>query len=130
MNVDFPYAGNINLAGCNILQAKDKVKEALKPYLKDANLIVKLGTNYFTILGEVRNPGQQRMSRDQITIFEAIGMAGDLTPVGKRKDIKIVRPTPDGKTKTMTVDIVITSYSIHYTKLYEINRGSAFCNPN
>ncbi len=105
MNIDFPYAGKINLKDCNIVQAKEKIREGLKPYLKDANLIVRLGTNYFTILGEVKSPGQQKMSRDQITIFEAIGMAGDLTAFGKRKDVKIVRPLPDGSNKTFTVDI-------------------------
>lgn len=105
MNIDFPYAGKINLSGCNLASAKEKIKEDLKPYLKDANLIVRLGTNNFTILGEVKNPGQKSMSRDQITIFEAIGLAGDLTPFGKKRDVKIVRPLTNGKSKTFTVDI-------------------------
>jgi polysaccharide biosynthesis/export protein len=104
-NIDFPYAGIINLKQCNLSQAKDKIKTALKPYLKDANLIVRLGTNYFTILGEVNSPGKQTMSRDQITIFEAIGMAGDITATGKKRDIKIVRPTPGGKSTTYIVDL-------------------------
>lgn len=105
MNIDFPYVGNINLKGANILEAKEIIKTKLKPYLSDGNLIVRLGSNYFTLLGEVRKPGQQKMSRDQITIFEAVGMGGDLTVYGKKREIRIVRPQPDGKTKTYTVDI-------------------------
>ncbi|SMO72851.1 polysaccharide export outer membrane protein [Saccharicrinis carchari] len=105
MDIDFPYAGKINLQGCNLPCAKQKIKEALKPFLKDANLIVRMGSNAYTILGEVKNPGQHKMSKDQITIFEALGTAGDLTPFGKRKDVKIVRPQPDGGYQTIIVDI-------------------------
>ncbi len=118
MNVDYPYAGKINLRGCNIFQAKEKIKEALKPFVKDANILVKLGTNSYTILGEVNSPGTQRMSKDQITIFEAIGQAGDLTPVGKRKEVTIVRPTADGKTKTLVVDI--TDHKIVGSEYYYV----------
>ncbi len=105
MNIDFPYAGKINLKNCNIPKAKEKIKEALKPYVKDPNLIVRLGTNHFTILGEVSSPGVKSMNRDQITIYEALGMAGDLTVYGKRRDVKIVRPTMDGGTQTLEVDL-------------------------
>ncbi len=105
MNIDFPYVGKINLKGCNLECAKLNIMEGLKPFLKDANLIVRLGSNAYTILGEVRSPGQHKMSKDQITIFEALGIAGDLTPFGKKKDVKIVRPQPDGTYKTIVVDI-------------------------
>jgi polysaccharide export outer membrane protein len=105
MNIDFPYAGKINLAGCNIANAKEKIKKDLEPFVKDANIMVRLGSNHFTILGEVRSPGQKRMHKDQITIFEAIGMAGDLTVFGKKREIQIVRPIAMGISKTFTVDI-------------------------
>ncbi len=118
MNVDYPYAGKINLKNCNLFQAKEKIKEALKPFVKDANILVRLGTNTYTILGEVNSPGTQSMSKDQITIFEAIGQAGDLTPYGKRKEIKIVRPTNDGKTETLLVDL--TDHKIVGSKYYYI----------
>lgn len=105
MNIDFPYAGKINLKDCNLEGAKLKIKEGLKPYLKDVNLIVRLGSNTFTILGEVRSAGLHNMAKDQITIFEAIGIAGDLTAYGKKEDIKIVRPQADGTYETFIVDV-------------------------
>ncbi len=105
MNIDFPYVGNINLKGANIIKAKEIIGEKLKPFVSDANLIVRLGTNYFTVLGEINSPGQKKMTRDQMNIFEAIGMGGDLTVYGKRKDIKIVRPQPDGTSKVFQVDL-------------------------
>lgn len=105
MNIDFPYVGLINLKGANIFEAKEIIKAKLKPFLSDGNLIVRLGSNYFTLLGEVKSPGQKKMNRDQITIFEAIGMGSDLTVYGKKRDIRIIRPQPDGKTLNYTVDL-------------------------
>ncbi len=105
MNIDFPYAGKINLKDCNLERAKEKIKKDLNPYLKDANILVRLGNNSFTILGEVGSPGLHRMSKDQMTIFEVMGVAGDVTSFGKRKDIKIVRPNGDGTYNTFVVDI-------------------------
>ncbi|NPA36018.1 MAG: sugar transporter [Chlorobi bacterium] len=117
MNIDFPYVGKINLKGCNIFMAKDTVKKALKPFLKEADLIVKLATNFFTVLGEVRNPGVINMNKDQITIFEAFAMAGDIRPFGKKKQIKLVRQTLQGE-KTYLIDI--TDKNIVNSEFYYI----------
>jgi polysaccharide export outer membrane protein len=68
------------------------------------SLQVLLTNASFTVLGEVRKPGQYSMNRDQITLFEAISMAGDITGFGKRNQIRIVRPTPEGSI-TMNVDL-------------------------
>ncbi len=104
-DIDYPYVGKINLRGCNIAQAKEKITKAIKPFVKDASVKVRLGSNSFTILGEVKSPGLKRMAKDQITIFEAIGLAGDLTVYGKRKKVQLVRSTPEGKYKKYIVDL-------------------------
>jgi len=52
----------------------------------------------------VRSPGQYNMNKDQLTIYEAIALAGDLTIYGKRQKVKIVRPTTQG-TKTISIDL-------------------------
>ena len=118
MNIDFPYAGKINLKGCNLPKAKEKIKEELKPFIKDANLIVQLGTKSYVILGEVKSPGEKTMKKDQMTIFEAIGAAGDLTVFGKKREVKIVRQQPDGTTKTLEVDL--TDHRIIGSEYYYI----------
>ena len=104
LNIDFPYAGNINLKGCNLKMAKIRIREALKPFLKEAIINVKLANCQFTVLGEVKNGGPKNMQKDQLTIFEAIGLAGDVTSVGKRREIKLVRHYPN-ETKTFIVDL-------------------------
>ena len=37
------------------------------------------------------------MVKNQLTIFEALGSAGDITDYGNRQDIKIIREMPEGK---------------------------------
>lgn len=104
MEIDFPYAGKINLSGCNVKMAKDRIREALSPFLQDFNLTVRLASNSFTALGEVARPGVHTMNKDQITILEAIAIAGDFKVYAKRKDVKLLRKTPQG-THTYTIDL-------------------------
>ena len=104
MEIEFPYVGKINLSGCNVKMAKERIHEAVSPFLQDFNLTVRLASNSFTALGEVNRPGVHTMAKDQITILEAIAVAGDFKVYGKRKDIKLLRKTSQG-TQTYTIDI-------------------------
>ena len=96
MNIDFPYAGKINLKGCNLPMAKERIREALSPYLKEMTVKVSIASSTFTVLGEVRSPGVKNMPKEQITIFDAIALSGDFTIYGKRKKVKLLRQTPHG----------------------------------
>lgn len=104
MNIDFPFVGKINLADCTLQEAKEKMEEALDPFVSDAHVKVRMASNSFVILGEIGSPGRVSMGKEQITIYEAIALAGDVRTFGKRKEIKIVRPRGDGY-KTFFVDI-------------------------
>ncbi|TAJ06865.1 sugar transporter [Marinilabiliaceae bacterium JC017] len=120
MNIDFPYVGKINLKGCNIPKAKEVIREALKPFLKEVNLTVKLANNTYTILGEIRQAGVKKMKKDQVTIFEAIAEAGDITSYGKRKQIKLMRQTPQGP----------VTYMIDLTDKNIVNSACYYIYPN
>jgi len=104
MNIDFPYVGIINLKGCNVKMGKQRVQEALKPFLKEYSLTFKLASNTFTALGEFRKQGVIVMQKEQVSIFEAVAMAGGVTPFGKRREMHLVRQLPDGPV-TYTIDI-------------------------
>jgi len=117
MNIDFPFVGQINLKDCNLKMAKAKIRIALLPYLNEANLIVKLANTQYTILGEVRKPGVLDMKKDQVTIFEAIADAGDLTTYAKRKEVVLLRKTKKGE-QTHVLDL--TNPSIINSEYYYI----------
>jgi len=103
-NIEFPFVGKINLKGCNRNLARLKIIDSLKPFLTDAQVTVRLADPSFVILGEVGNRGRIAMGKDQVTIFEAIALAGDARTFGKRKEIKVVRPIED-KFETFYVDL-------------------------
>ena len=104
MNIDFPFVGKVNFEGCTVKEAKAKLEKALDPYVNDAHVKMRIANNSFVILGEIGNPGRIQMEKDQITIYEAIALAGDVRTFGKRKEIKIIRPEDDGY-KTFFVDL-------------------------
>ncbi len=117
MNIDFPYVGSINLKECNIFMAKERVREALKPFLTNADLVVKLASSTFTAIGEVGKPGVINMDKEQITIFEAFAKAGDIRFFGKKKQVKLVRQTPNGE---VTYIIDLTDENIVNSDYYYI----------
>ncbi len=117
MNIDFPYVGQINLKGCNVRMGKERVQDALKPFLKEYNLTFRLASNTFTALGEFRSQGVQTMQKEQITIFEAVAMAGGITPFGKQRKLKLVRQLPEGP---VTYEIDLTDKNIVNSEYYYI----------
>ena len=44
-----------------------------------------------SVLGEVQRPGTIRLANKRLTIFEAIGLAGDMTPYSNRSNVIIIR---------------------------------------
>ena len=48
------------------------------------------------MLGEVKSPGQYFVYNNQATVLEALGMAGDLTNFGNRKNVKLIRQASAG----------------------------------
>lgn len=116
-NIEFPFVGKINLKECNRSQARVKIIEALRPFLSDAQITVRLYDPSFVVLGEVGNKGRISMGKEQVTIFEAIALAGDVKTFGKRKQVKVVRPV-DNEFETFYVDL--TDHNILGTDKYYI----------
>ena len=104
--IDFPVLGRIHVAGLNREQLASMIKERLvkENLLNDAVVTVDFLNLKISVLGEVKNPGKYSIDRDQITLLEAISMAGDLTIYGKRNGILVIREA-DGKRITYKMDL-------------------------
>ena len=90
-NVELPVLGSVPVVGLTLEEAKSRITEMLTTYLKDPVVSMRFLNLKVTILGEVYNPGIQRLSNKRVTILEAIGMAGDLTDYANRGDIIVLR---------------------------------------
>jgi polysaccharide export outer membrane protein len=89
--IDFPVIGKVKILGLSPEEVKSLLRKELSSYLKDPIINVRLRNFTVTILGEVRNPGTYPIIGEQITILEALGLAGDLTIKGKRENIMVIR---------------------------------------
>ena len=107
-DIDFPEVGKIHVSGLTIEQASAAVKEALKPFFKDDNsyMVNTYMLNYYvSVLGEVKNPDSFTVTRNKITILEALAQAGDMTIYGKRDNVKLLRELPDGTYEVHEFDL-------------------------
>ena len=90
-NVNLPLTGEISLKGLTIKEAKEKVKDQMKIYMKDPFVDIKFLTFRVTVLGAVGRPGQIVLSNEKANIVDALSQAGDITDFGKPKKVKLIR---------------------------------------
>ena len=95
--IAYPQLGELHLEGKTVSEVRDIIQNEVDKYLEAASVFVKLVNRNITVLGEVRQPGQKLMVKNQLTIFEALGAAGDLTDYGNRQNVKLIRELPEGK---------------------------------
>ena len=90
--IDFPVLGPLLVAGLTLTQVKQKIVTLLAAdYLKNPVVNIRFLNLKITVLGEVLSPGIVRLSNKRVTILEAIGIAGDLTPYANRSNILVLR---------------------------------------
>lgn len=91
--IEIPSLGNIYVKSLTIEEAKEKIQTRANEFLIGATIIVKHINFEVTILGEVNRPGTYTIYKDNLTVLEAIGLAGDLTDFAARNQIKLIRGT-------------------------------------
>ena len=90
-NVDFPVIGLIKLGGLTKIEAKDFLNEKLLKIVKDPIINIRFLNFKITVVGEVNRPDTFTIPSEKITIFQALGMAGDMTAYGKRNNVLVMR---------------------------------------
>lgn len=94
--IQLPYAGRFLVKGKTLDIVKTELETALKAYIADAVVMVKMVNNYVSLIGEVQHPGRYPIYKDRMNIFQALAMAGDLNEYSNRQKIQLIRQTPDG----------------------------------
>jgi len=116
--IDMPSAGKISIGGMTRFEAQETIQQKLREseLLKDANVTLELTNLSYTVMGEVQKPGNYKIDKDAITLFEALGKAGDLSVYGKRDSVMVIRQT--GKEKQV--------YSLSLTNAQDIFASEAY----
>jgi polysaccharide export outer membrane protein len=95
-NITLPTVGKVQVRGLTVDQTQRLVQQQVGRYVRDTNVLVKLLSFKVTVLGEVRSPGRFFIYNAQATVLEGLGLAGDLTEFGNRKNVKLIRQTQKG----------------------------------
>ena len=135
-NISYPQLGEIHVGDIMIGEVQDIIQAGVDKYLQSASVFVKLVNRNITILGEVQRPGQKLMVKNQLSIFEALGTAGDLTDWGNRQNVKVIRELPEGKhiaELDLTAPSLIQSpyyYILPHDIVYVEHRDKVYGNKN
>ncbi len=91
--IDFPVIGSVFVQNLTIEELKTLVIKKVEEtgYLKDLSVQVRYLSFRFTVLGEVGSPGTFIVPSTKITIFEAIGLARDVSLYSNRDNILVIR---------------------------------------
>ncbi|MBS9462189.1 polysaccharide biosynthesis/export family protein [Flagellimonas sp. 389] len=89
--IDFPVLGKVKVEGFSQEELRVKLRELLSEYLKDPIINIRILNFTVTVLGEVQRPGTYPVTGEQITILEALGLAGDLSIRGIRDNVLVIR---------------------------------------
>lgn len=89
--IDVPIIGAVQAAGLTPDELKANLKAALIPYLKEPNIVIRFLNFRVTVLGEVAAPSTFFMANERVTVLDALGQAGDVSPYGNRTNVLIIR---------------------------------------
>jgi polysaccharide export outer membrane protein len=89
--IELPTIGKIHVEGLSTNAARDTIHNRAAFYFKEPTVNVRFANFKINVLGEVMRPGTYVLPSERATIFDALGMAGDLTVFGKRENIVLVR---------------------------------------
>ena len=129
--INFPVLGEVSVARLTVDDLENYLRERLENegHLIKPNVSIRLINSKVTILGEVNTPGTYTFTEKNISLLQAIGLAGDLTIDGNRKDIVLIRES-DGHRTTTKLDLTSASFltspyqNIHPNDVIIVNPNS------
>lgn len=106
-NIELPRLGIIPAGGLTRIELTERIKLRLKDELTNPTVIIRFLNFRIIVIGEVGAPGVHSVPVENLTLLEALAMAGDITEFGKKKEVKILREE-SGKRKLGIVDVTTT----------------------
>src|SRR5690606_33365522 len=103
-DIDFPKVGKIKFAGKTRTQAMELLRDEVSKFVVDPDISMVVLNLRVTVLGEVNSPGTFTIDNDRLTIMEALGLAGDMTMYGERKNVLVIREQ-DGRKLEFRLDL-------------------------
>lgn len=128
--INFPVLGTLSVAGKTTQEFEIFLKSILEQgnHLISPTINIRLLNGKITILGEVNNPGTYSFTEQNISLPQALGLAGDLTIRGKRKEVLLIREEAGQRSYT-SLDLTQTNWFA--TEYYYVRPNDVIVvNPN
>ncbi|MDP3312360.1 MAG: polysaccharide biosynthesis/export family protein [Lutibacter sp.] len=122
-NIRIPYLGDVNVLGYTEKEIREKIEIELTKYIKDTAgvfVTVKLAGINFVVTGEVGSPGTKNLAQNQVSIVDAISNAGEISQLGNKKEVVLIRKSLDG----------VKKYSLDLTSIDIFNSEHFYIQPN
>ena len=109
--INFPVLGELSVKEKTAQDLENYIKKLLVDggYLINPNVTVRLLNAKVTILGEVKIPGTFSFTENNISLLQALGLAGDLTINGSRENLVVLRRV-DGVQTTTRIDLTSANF--------------------
>ncbi len=107
-DINMPYIGTVHVQGLTTTTIHDTILNRVSVFFKNPVVNVRFANFKVTVLGEVRQPATFSLPNEKPTVFDALGLAGDISIYGKRNNVLLVRDA-DGKKEITRLNLDSTS---------------------
>lgn len=130
-NIDFPLLGTLHVSGLNRYGVAELIKREIisRELVKDPVVTVEYLNAKISVLGDVRNPGDYQIERDNMTLLQALSAAGDLNITGLRENVLVVREE-NGKDVAYRVNLTDTKSLMQSPAYYLRQNDIVYVEPN
>jgi polysaccharide export outer membrane protein len=97
--ITLPLVGDVPAAGRTSVELRDAIAKSLQEYMTDPTvtvIVTETTPQVIYVTGEVTKPGSYSIVNGQMSIIQAIAMAGGLTEFANKKDIRVLRKNGTG----------------------------------
>ncbi|MVM37175.1 polysaccharide export protein [Spirosoma sp. HMF3257] len=128
--IELPLVGRLTVSDLTVSECNALIKQKLIPFLKEPTVNVRNQNFRISVLGEVTRPALFTIPNDQITLIEALSLAGDATIYGRRDNVLVIREE-SGKKTFSRVDLTQRNlfrspyYYLHPNDIVYVEPGKA-----
>jgi polysaccharide biosynthesis/export protein len=97
--ITLPLVGDLEATGRTPLELRDSITRQLKEYMTNpvvTVIVVEASAATAYVMGEVNHPGAVTLQGGQLTVLQALAIAGGLKDFANTKNIRILRRSPVG----------------------------------
>jgi polysaccharide export outer membrane protein len=130
-DINFPVLGKVAVEGKTRQEVAEYIRLRLinRDLVRDPIVTVEYVNLSVNVLGEVNHPGRIEITKDYLTIIDAIAKAGDLTVLGQRENVMVIREV-DGEDQTYVINLCDRQDILNSPAYYLQQNDIVYVTPN